>query len=465
MKQFAHVATAVAAAACLATAAEARRSALYDHHNVERNWQPPVETAIAAAVLIAAGEGYGDAESSFQAAMHDYVDAPEPPATTPPPALDPRFIAKRHTTDNTCAYLSGISSISLYCETYQECVANSINKFAGCCPDTSTACPLPTTCYPSSKHSLYTTSNGYTLWCGDSAYPECVTHYYADSVFSGYTLLGCGKTQAVDKVWFLPTSASSSISSSLSSSSPSSSSSSKSTKSPTTSSDSTASNSASSSSSPDGGGNGGGNNGKKSNTGAIAGGVVGGVAGLGLIGLGAFFLLRRSNQNKVNNNGNNAGGAPPPMGQPQQGPYYGGPGGDPAGYAAGGAAAGVGAAAYHDPNNQYAGYSPQQSPPLQQDAKAYDPYLSNGQQQPFDPNTPSAAGSPPLAQGPQAGAYNAAAVAPAGAGHISPNETISPYSAPPPQPGMGFHSGPVPATLDVAELPTERNDGELRELA
>lgn len=42
----------------------------------------------------------------------------------------------------------------------------------------------------------------------------------------------------------------------------------------------------------------GGGSGKKSNAGAIAGGVVGGVAGLALIGLLVWFLLRRKNQTK-----------------------------------------------------------------------------------------------------------------------------------------------------------------------
>ncbi|KAL1902734.1 hypothetical protein Sste5346_001177 [Sporothrix stenoceras] len=483
MKQFSNVTTAFAAAACLASVAEARRSPFFARNNAERNWQPAIETA--AAVAIAAGQGHGDLSSMPQIAMNDFVDgvpAPEPPATTAAPALNPLFL-KRDSSDNTCAYVSGISSISLYCDTTDECVANSHNSFVGCCPDTSTTCPIPTTCYPSSEGSLYTTSNGYTLWCGSSEYPECVTHYYADDVFTGYMLLGCGKTEAVDKVWYLPTSDSSSSSSTSSKSKKSTSTTSPSSAPATSTSPSTPT-SPLPSTSPTG------STSKKSNAGAIAGGVVGGVAGLALIGLGVFFLLRRNNTNKVNNVGGAPGapgaGAPGPNGgQPPMGqqPYYVAPGGgDPntAGYAAAGAAAGgvagLGAAAayqqhqqqdpnLYNPNQQYGGYPPQQSPPIQQqDAKLYDPYNPNGQQ--YDPNAAaaSASGSPPLVQSPQSGVYNTAAVAPAG-GQISPHEAISPYSAPPPQPGMGFHSGPVPTTLDVAELSTERNDGELRELA
>lgn len=163
MKQFSNVATAVAAAACLVSAAEARRSPFFARNNA-RSWQPAVQTA--AANAIAAGKGPGDLQSMPQIAMNDFIDgvpAAEPPATTAAPALNPRFL-KRDSTDNTCAYVSGISSISLYCDTTDECVANSINSMVGCCPDTSTTCPIPTTCYPSSEGSLYTTSNGYTLW-------------------------------------------------------------------------------------------------------------------------------------------------------------------------------------------------------------------------------------------------------------------------------------------------------------
>ena len=49
-------------------------------------------------------------------------------------------------------------------------------------------------------------------------------------------------------------------------------------------------------------------------------------------------------------------------------------------------------------------------------------------------------------------------------GYISPSEYIAPYSAPPAATGMGFQSGPVPTTLDLAELPTERGHGNVQEL-
>ncbi len=112
------------------------------------------------------------------------------------------------------------------------------------------------------------------------------------------------------------------------------------------------------------------------------------------------------------------------MGQQQQ-PYY--PGGPPP---PGGPYAGAAAA----------GYPPQQY----QENKPYDPYSPQSAQWP--------AGAVPSPQ-------------PGYGGPINPNDPVGPYNAPPTAPGMGFHSGPVPTTLEVAELPAERGHGELRELA
>lgn len=141
---------AVAAAACLATMTEARRT-----------WQPARETAAALSIFDDVGDAFAiqQPQLALQAA-----GAAEPPATTAAPAAFADRLRKRHSTDNTCGYISGIESLSLYCSVVNECVANSYNSFVGCCPDTSTTCPIPTTCYASSEGSLYTTSNGYTLW-------------------------------------------------------------------------------------------------------------------------------------------------------------------------------------------------------------------------------------------------------------------------------------------------------------
>jgi len=76
------------------------------------------------------------------------------------------------------------------------------------------------------------------------------------------------------------------------------------------------------------GGGGGGGKKKKSNTGAIAGGVVGGVAAIGLIGAGAFLLMRKKNKQDASTNNvpptaaNTASTFPPnsPMAQSAYGP-------------------------------------------------------------------------------------------------------------------------------------------------
>ncbi|KAI1471394.1 uncharacterized protein F4812DRAFT_177210 [Daldinia caldariorum] len=83
------------------------------------------------------------------------------------------------------------------------------------------------------------------------------------------------------------------------------------------------------------------------NVGAIAGGVVGGVAGLALIGLGIFFLIRHINKKNRNIT------AQPPTAQMQQGAVPGVPPTQP----------GAGAAGYQQqPYNPH--YSQQYSPPL-----------------------------------------------------------------------------------------------------
>ncbi|KAK4185442.1 hypothetical protein QBC35DRAFT_454234 [Podospora australis] len=76
--------------------------------------------------------------------------------------------------------------------------------------------------------------------------------------------------------------------------------------------------------------------GSSNNTGAIVGGVVGGVAVLGLIGLGAFFLIRRSRRGAADTNNANTNPQPfqqqPHQGQYQTDPkYYGGGPGSPGG--------------------------------------------------------------------------------------------------------------------------------------
>lgn len=212
------------------------------------------------------------------------------------------------------------------------------------------------------------------------------------------------------------------------------------------------------------GGSSGGNNGGSSKsstpTGAIVGGVVGGVAALALIGLAIFFLIRRNRKNKQNiapaagpaNTGYNqpppGAGNPPPQGYPPQGPQM----------------------QQYPPPGQQGGYPPvagfapvdnRQS--IQKPPYAYDPNMPQ-HQQPYSP--PS---SPPPQSGTPAPGYSPSQ----GTGQpFSPTESqyssVAGYPqqgqyAPPPQPSYQTHN---PQQAGFAhELPTQRGDGEVRELA
>ena len=52
----------------------------------------------------------------------------------------------------------------LHCDTDSFCAYNSGNSHIGCCPDSTTSCPVWTTCIDSTDQSLFTTDNGLTLW-------------------------------------------------------------------------------------------------------------------------------------------------------------------------------------------------------------------------------------------------------------------------------------------------------------
>jgi hypothetical protein len=92
--------------------------------------------------------------------------AMDPPMPTPaPPSSKVKAVLKaRGSTDNTCGYVSGIPTSSLWCAETALCVYNSLNMHIGCCDDTSTSCPIWTACYDSTERDSFTTDNGYTLW-------------------------------------------------------------------------------------------------------------------------------------------------------------------------------------------------------------------------------------------------------------------------------------------------------------
>ncbi|KUI56750.1 hypothetical protein VP1G_04068 [Cytospora mali] len=247
------------------------------------------------------------------------------PAPTSRPNLAEAKHNKRSTTDNTCAYIGGDPDYPLYCNPDEACVYNSVYSKIGCCPDTSTTCAIATTCYDSTDRSLYTTANGYTLWCGDSDYPYCKTHLYDDDTFTGYTLLGCAVAAGTDSVDYDATLTSYySNTASVSASGLQTSLNAASSETSTTRGSSTASTAAGSSptTSPLASATS-----KSSSTpiGAIVGGVVGGVAVIALFALGLVFLLRRKRRNSGANDGPNgqqppvdpSGGYPPQSPPPQ----------------------------------------------------------------------------------------------------------------------------------------------------
>lgn len=436
--------------------------------------------------LVALGSVLSGVESKLVRWANDKRDADWRPAQatvavdqllhgmSPKPTIAPRvpdaapdhILAKRNTTDNTCAYISGIQASSLYCDSDNACVYDSIAKYIGCCADVSLTvsatgtfdpCPIWTTCFDSSQSASFTTDNGKTLYCGQSTYPVCIQHLYQDPRWTGYTLWGCARSQRTDFVYYTPTQLTSTTSST----------SSRSTSSSTTSTDDTSSSSSASptqsadpstSTSPVPVAHS-----KSTPVGAIVGGVVGGVGALALIGLALFFLLRKK-KSGGDAAAPAAGGGTTPA--PGQGP-------PPPGAPVGG---------YYDPNQpqmaqqqqQYGGYGPAGFAPVPVDPRhsiAKPPYAV--QQTEYNPNPNNPAGfSPP---GSPAPAYNGAP------GQVSPDSTgygQQPYQAgqygqqqqyqnpsPPPQQAQPYGAHPQQQQHFAAELPTQRGDGEVRELA
>ncbi|KAK4238899.1 hypothetical protein C8A03DRAFT_43438 [Achaetomium macrosporum] len=211
------------------------------------------------------------------------------PTPAPAPQVEPRKVEARASTDNTCGYMRGILTSSLYCDPTAYCIYNEANKHIGCCDDTATTkCPVWTTCYDSTDSAKYTTSNGLTLWCGDSQYPYCWTHTYADPVFTGYTVINCGVAAGTGPVYYTP----------LTSSTSSSSDSSSTTSTTSTSSISDSTSTSSSSTSPPNRTDPPSDGSSSTPVGPIVGGVVGGLGAIAMILLGIWALIRHNNKQK-----------------------------------------------------------------------------------------------------------------------------------------------------------------------
>lgn len=299
---------------------------------------------------------------------------------------------------------------------------------------------------------------------GESSYPNCIKHQFQDDSFSGYTLWGCAVAKGSDSVYYTATDSGSTTSDS--------------TTAVTTSESTRSSDRSSTTSSIDGGGNSDGDrDGDKDEdddddddddsgvpVGPVVGGVIGGVAALGLIGLGAFILIRSTKKKNTqttpppNMPGSTPGQGPPPgpsdSGYPPQMAHqsYYAPG--VAGFTPVDQRNSMAKYGSHQPGYDGAnipgsptptyqsgptpppgGYN-QPSPPLSSPQE-----YQAAQQQGFQ-NTPPQGfqgGSSPQ-QGYQTAAYNQG----------------GPYPPPgQPQQGYGF----------AAELPVTRGDGEVRELS
>ncbi|KAL8392738.1 hypothetical protein RB595_002795 [Gaeumannomyces hyphopodioides] len=267
----------------------------------DAHWLPPRETMAVQALLGGGGVS---------------------PMPTAPPLLPPReLLDKRSGTNNTCAFVSGSVDVPLYCATSSGCVLHSQRKAFGCCPDRASKsnqyCEAWTTCLHSSEGTRLDVQNtdGATMWCGNSIYPSCVKHTFADSSLLGYSLWGCGRIATTDLVLRSATDASSTTGGGGGK--------------PTTSRTTTnviqgvgTDGPQGATSTPGGGGGSGQTQDSQGGPplGAIIGGAVGGFAALAILGFAIFFLVRRSRR---------TGAAHPVLNQ-QNGAPGGGGGGDPA---------------------------------------------------------------------------------------------------------------------------------------
>lgn len=393
------------------------------------SWRPARETGTPvadglgyvapAALLRSSGEG-NDVNQAVAALL---MPAAVTPAPTSP--FDRRGRLQRRIESTNCGYVSGIGSSSVYCGATDECIFNTKSKLAGCCPTTSTDCPIFTSCLPQTDSAQYNTTMTQMLYCSDDSSPECLTYVYKTGLLSGYRLYSCAATAGTQAIVLSSTDGSTSATSTTSTTS------------------SAASSTAASSGS------------KSSDAGAIAGGVVGGVAGVSLLALAAFFLFRRRRQSKTSMS--DAGGA-------------GANGGDAAGrfspYGGNGAPP-----QSPEPQQQYYAAPLQEQPVHEYVAPAAAAVAAGGAVAAAGAVTAGATGADAAetaAHENEVHGTHDALVSPTPAGPISPLGVQSPdvpmmtMTLPTPHvpaPGMGFHSGPI-LPYELVELP----DSQVREM-
>ncbi|AEO64764.1 uncharacterized protein THITE_127746 [Thermothielavioides terrestris NRRL 8126] len=364
----------------------------------------------------------------------------------------PRGILQKRDT-NTCGYVDGNPRSGYICAAPDaECLYNTQASAVGCCLTTS--CNIYTACLDYTDSDRSSTLNmDRTRYCSDSDYPSCAVLKYADPTDSlyGYTIPTCDTVHTTRLFYFDTLDATGRTTAPPTTSSSSSST----TNQPTTSSArptqgfTSGGDSSGSSNSPQ-------PTAKSSSTpvGPIVGGVVGGVAGLALIGLLVFFLIRHKNKNSP----------PPPPVNPAMAPAPG----------------------YMPPPGGPGAY-PSQPPPPDTAAGApgaFDPRYSMAKPamaagvMPASPMTQP--GSPPPVYYPQMQQQQGISPSPPpqqgmGMG-TPPPQQMQMHTPPPPQNGgyvpypgpqqqqMQMHQMPPPQFGSV-ELPTQRGDGQLHELS
>ncbi|KAK4133865.1 hypothetical protein BT67DRAFT_449958 [Trichocladium antarcticum] len=353
-----------------------------------------------------------------------------PAAVTARPAMR-ALIQKRN--ENTCGYMAGDLTAGYVCAASSAvCLYNTQSSAVGCC--LPTGCNIYTACLPyESSDATKTLDMDRTRYCSDSTKPFCAPLSFTDPTFTGYTIPSCDSvattrvisySQSEDETTTSKPRSSLQITSVSSTSSPS----------PESSDESSAA--SSDSSTP---------------VGPIVGGVVGGVALIALIALGALFLLRKKKQND----------APLPPPGPPAAPGFSPPAANPAypnqmqspdmSSTAGGAAGG-----FYDPRYSMA------KPPM---ATQADPMQPPPMSPPF---SVSPSQSPPPVYNSAAQQYGNTPPPHQQYGHTPPpQQQQQQYGQPmPPQQQhapYGYQGQPAQPHHHVAELPTQRGDGQLYE--
>ncbi|PKS09734.1 hypothetical protein jhhlp_004355 [Lomentospora prolificans] len=252
------------------------------------------------------------------------TQAPEPPAQLVAARADSTTTTVYVGPDNICGYIDGRPGASLYCPAGANCVLftaqPTMSGAVACC--NADACNLRLTCMDYNQVvSSSLCDNGcmvdaFTLKCTNSLRPYCNTASFSSNIFDYWCNdVSISSTQTVLTAYegqtsrdFSPLALDSTTSLEIPSSTvingpdP--------TDDTTDDDDDEETPTPTPTEAPK----------KKTNAGAIAGGVVGGIAGLGLIGLGAFFLFRKRKNDKTAAAAGGAAGAAAAV-PPATGPY------------------------------------------------------------------------------------------------------------------------------------------------